>query len=1078
MRSLKTMVLAVVALLGGSLPAHAQTNLVAGGLTNLPPARLSPNLALNGGFESHSGSLPASWSGGGAWAVDQLVRHSGTFSYRWGTGAPSATQSVRVKKGVYNFSAWVRTQLGASGGLRLQLDLRPAIGSWWTTDPINGTRDWTLYQLKNLVVPQDTTVTLKLENYSGPSGTAWFDDVKLEQVLPEPVNVYMLYPNFRGMLFDDQSQTMKFDVTVTHPSGGDPALLMVTARVKEEATGRVVSTRTFPGAAHFVATLDGFGLTPGVAYLVEFSVNTSPAYTYPAYRVSKVPAAARQSMNIAYDEKNRVLIKGRPRFVLGVYDSGGGYGSTDAFWEQQIWSPSGPRRLDGLRINFYMNYWMGAAPADAMNALMSNLQKRGVMYLQNGNCFDKYPAGTDLLIHGSDSYVRAIGSHAGNGGYYTADECRPDQMNGVFEQYKRLRALDPDSMTFAALFGHPDLAMWREAADMLSTDPYPLYSAEPAGGYDHKRVADWTALTRDVVKNARPFMTVLQFFRATSLGRWPTRAEMRGHAYMAIVEGARGLWWWSVGNGLGALNTTSTCPTAGSWCAFQQARMADLKAVVSELADLEPVLLADDAPGALRGNSNPSAIRTKVKLAGGRGYVFAYNYTNSTQTATFTWNTAPGTVSVNAENRSLSASGSSFTDSFGPYQAHVYVIGSGGSGSGGGTPVPPASTAPSVSFSNPASGATVGGTTTVSMAASGGTTPYTFRLAVDGATVYTGTNNAFSWNTATTANGGHTLTATVTDGAGRSATASRAVTVSNSSTTPPTTPPASPGTLDLAMTAPKPGTTVSGTGWAVLWLGGTTSTSNTYTLSVGGVEVARTATSSRGPVSLAWDTRRVPNGTQTLLASARDSAGKTGTASVSINVANAGGTSSPTPGGPAATFTAPAAGATLSGTASVTVSASGGTAPYTYTLTVDGAAIAGSGPTFSWNTTGAANGGHTLAVTVRDAAGRTATATRAVTVSNTAGTLSVFVTAPREGAVVSGTGWVVVWLEGTTSTSNSYTLIANGVEVARLNTASRGPVSMAWDTRRVANGVRTLQVTARDSAGRTGAETVSVTVRN
>ncbi len=49
-----------------------------------------------------------------------------------------------------------------------------------------------------------------------------------------------------------------------------------------------------------------------------------------------------------------------------------------------------------MNINFYLNYWYGEAPADAMTALMTNLPRRGVMYLQTGNCFDKVPAGQQL----------------------------------------------------------------------------------------------------------------------------------------------------------------------------------------------------------------------------------------------------------------------------------------------------------------------------------------------------------------------------------------------------------------------------------------------------------------------------------------------------------------------------------------------------------------------------------------------------------------------------------------------------------------------------------------------------------
>ncbi|MGH7393772.1 MAG: hypothetical protein ACREM3_30595, partial [Candidatus Rokuibacteriota bacterium] len=533
----------------------------------------------------------------------------GTFSYRRTAGAPTASQAVAVKKGMYKFSAWIKTEGlgGATAGVRLQADLRPTHNQWFTTAIITGTRDWTLFELKNLIVPQDVTVTLKLENYGGPGGTAWFDDVKFEEQLPEPVTAFLLYPNFRGMMFDDQPAVLKLDIEVA-PPGGDFGRYAVRGTLRDEATGQVVATKDYPARASFVGELDGALMQYGRAYAATVALidqaSGAAVATYPAYRVSKVAAGARAGMNIAVDAGNRVLVRGTPRFVLGVYDSGGGFSETEGHWENQIWAPTGLRRLDGLKVNFYLNYWMGESGAGAMKALMTNLQKRGVMYLQTGNCFDRHGAGPQFLINSSDAYVQDIGSHPGSAGYYTADECRPEQVQGVFEQYVRLRALDPDSMTFMALFGHPDLVLWRDTGDVLATDPYPLFGAEPAGGYRHKQVAEWTSNSRQAVKDSRPIMTVLQFFKFTSQGRWPTAGEMRNHAYMAIVEGAKGLWWWAVGNGAGAL-ASSACSPPSAWCAERVGHLNKLKALVGEIAALEPVLLADDAPGALSGNSQP-----------------------------------------------------------------------------------------------------------------------------------------------------------------------------------------------------------------------------------------------------------------------------------------------------------------------------------------------------------------------------------------------------------------------------------------------------------------------------------------
>jgi hypothetical protein len=1083
-RWIASVVGSVMIVLGCFTLVSAQTpSLVGGGLTALPTVSLGPDRLTNGGFETLNGGLPASWSGGSGWAVDQLVKHSGTFSYRATGSFSTSTQAVQLRRGTYRLSGWVRTQgvgSGTTNGVRLQFDFRPHTNFWAPTEVISGTRDWTRFEVPNIVVSQDATVTIKLENFNNSGGTAWFDDVRLEEQQAQSVDVYMLYPNFRGMLFDDGPAIMRFDVGVT-PPGGDLSRYRVTGALRDESSGQVVLTQNFTAAASFEAEMSGSLMQHGRPYLVTFSLvdlaTGQSVYTYPAYRVSRVAAGARATLNVAFDERNRVLVHGVPRFVLGVYDSGSSYSTNDAFWENQLWSPTGDRRMNDMRINFYLNYWFGEAPVDAMRALMSNLQRHGVMYLQTGNCFDKFAAGPQFNINGSDAYVRDLGTHPGSAGYYTIDECVSSLIPGAFTQYDRLRRLDPDSITFSTNFGNPDLPLWRDAADIVSTDPYPLFNSEPAGGYTHGQVGQWTARTREAVKDARPFMTVLQFFKFTSQGRWPNLQEMRNHAWMAIVEGARGLWWWSLGDN--ALKNVCS-----GWCAEKTTHMNNLKAVINEIADLEDVLLADDAPGALSGNSNTGAIRTRVKLHNGRGYVFAYNTTNTTASATFTWNTTPGTVTVNAENRTRPVSDRAFTDSFGPYQAHVYVLGtagSGGSGGGGSSP-----SAPSVGFVNPPAGGSVSGTATVTLSASGGSgSGYTYRLAVDGVNVYTGTNGTFSWNTTNVTNGSHTLTATVTDSANEGASATRAVTVNNASSTPAPTPPPPPpstGALTVALTAPTSGAAVSGTNWAVVWVNGAGTGSKVYTLSVAGQTVASSTTTSTGPVAIPWNTASVANGSHTLTASVRDAADRRGLASRPVMVANGGATPPPLTVG----FTSPAAGATVRGTVPVGVTASGGSG-LTYRLAVDGVQVATS-PSYSWNTTNLGNGSHTLTATVRDSAGRTATATRTVTVSNimvpqqpaapASGPLKVFITQPTGGTTVGGTAWVVMWVEGTSGSANAFTLSVDGATVGSQTTSARGPVTIPWTTRGVANGAHTVRAAVRDAAGNTGSVSVTVTVRN
>jgi hypothetical protein len=384
----------------------------------------------------------------------------------------------------------------------------------------------------------------------------------------------------------------------------------------------------------------------------------------------------------------------------------------------------------------------------------------------------------------------------------------------------------------------------------------------------------------------------------------------------------------------------------------------------------------------------------------------------------------------------------------------------------GSTPPPLAA-----SFTAPAAGATVSGTVSVGLAASGGTGPYTYRLAIDGTQVFSTTIGAitasFAWNTMPVADGNHTLSLTLTDSAGGSASATISVTVSN----------ASSGTLRVALTTPSAGSTVSGTVWVNIWVDGAAAGSKAYTMTVGSSTVwAQSSTAAH--VALPWITTNTPNGPQTLVASVRDAGGNTGSGSVSVTVQNGS-----TPPAPSASFTSPAAGATVSGTVAVGLAASGGTGPYTYRLTVDGTQVfstttSGASASFAWNTASAANGGHTLGLTVTDAQNRSASASRAVTVQNgsTSTPLAALFTSPAAASTVSGTVAVGLAASGGTG-PYTYRLTVDGTQIFS-TTTSAGTTSFAWNSTTVANGSHTLGLIVTDATSASTSATRTVTVSN
>ena len=196
---------------------------------------------------------------------------------------------------------------------------------------------------------------------------------------------------------------------------------------------------------------------------------------------------------------------------------------------------------------------------------------------------------------------------------------------------------------------------------------------------------------------------------------------------------------------------------------------------------------------------------------------------------------------------------------------------------------PPDTTRPTVSITSPASGATISGTITVTSNASDNVGVASVQFQLDGANVGapdTAAPYSISWNTSTSSNGSHTITAVARDAAGNVATSAPVtVTVSNNPTPPPdTTPPT------VSITSPASAATVSGT---------ITVTANASdNVGVAGVQfrldgVNGGAPDTTAPYSIPWDTSTSSNGSHTITAIAADTAGNTATsAPVTVIVSN------------------------------------------------------------------------------------------------------------------------------------------------------------------------------------------------
>ncbi|MEP6916494.1 MAG: Ig-like domain-containing protein, partial [Acidobacteriota bacterium] len=196
---------------------------------------------------------------------------------------------------------------------------------------------------------------------------------------------------------------------------------------------------------------------------------------------------------------------------------------------------------------------------------------------------------------------------------------------------------------------------------------------------------------------------------------------------------------------------------------------------------------------------------------------------------------------------------------------------------------PPDTAAPTVSVTSPSGGTTVSGTKTVTATAADNVGVAGVQFKLDGADLGAEDTTApysVSWNTTTTPNGTHTLTAEARDAAGNTKlSAGVTVTVSNTVTPPPDTTAPS-----VALTAPAASSTVSGAK--------TVTATASDNIGVAGVQfrldgVNLGAEDTSAPYSVSWNTSTASNGAHTLTAEARDAAGNTTlSAPVTVTVSN------------------------------------------------------------------------------------------------------------------------------------------------------------------------------------------------
>ena len=273
---------------------------------------------------------------------------------------------------------------------------------------------------------------------------------------------------------------------------------------------------------------------------------------------------------------------------------------------------------------------------------------------------------------------------------------------------------------------------------------------------------------------------------------------------------------------------------------------------------------------------------------------------------------------------------------------------------------------------------------------------------------------------------------------------------------------ADPGTADTTPPSKPTGLTATPTSTSQINLRWDASTDD---VGVAGYKVFRNGNQIATPTTTSYnDTGLAPNTTYDYTVSANDAAGndspKTDVVSAKTLLAD---TTAPT-----VSLTAPANGATVSGTINVTATASDNVGVVGVQFLLDGNNLGAEDATapysVAWNTSTATNGAHVSTARARDAAGNTTTsAARNVTVAAPdTSAPTVAITSPANNAQVGDIVNVTADAADNVGVAGVQFHV-DGVDTGVEDTTA--PYALAWDTRGVANGAHTLTARARDAAG-------------
>lgn len=572
---------------------------------------LGGNLLVNPGFENDA----SEWGGYDrrVWRAAPGEGENGStamlYELKEGKGSAYPRQKVKLVPGKnYRYSVRVRHENlhlddKRDNGVQICLMGFDANGKHVCgrySQGMRGTSDgW--YEMWELLydVPSNTvSATFNISVWSGLKGKAWFDNAKVEEFVPPPVE------SLHSSAYRDRawSGEVTFAAALTVPpeslSGAKGAFSFTGIDGR-----RMEKSADFLDAASARLTLCVSALAMGVQ-TVDFVLRDSTGKVLGREKLLFERLRERpQDWRVWFDEDRVMVVEGRRYFPIGVY--------------------CGAKKVDewlklfkDIPVNTFHCY--GVPSLSGLDLCLSN----GVRVIPGvNNIYAGSRAGMKKGIRTLEDqrrYVRSrvdpIKNHPAIVAWYLNDEPRPILAEKMADQQRYFMELDPTRPT-CSTFDHPEYVRgFMKGFDILDIDPYPI------GRWPVRTVLDWSDLMRSGALSVKPLWLTPQAFswkwfrmgRSMPDARMPTREELGAMVWQGIVAGATGVNFYGPTHFFNEKNvsTPDEC-------------LAILGHVVKELRRVSPAIISTEKPICL--DSVPSMLRTRTWRLNGESYVLVVN---------------------------------------------------------------------------------------------------------------------------------------------------------------------------------------------------------------------------------------------------------------------------------------------------------------------------------------------------------------------------------------------------------------------------------------------------------------------